>query len=114
MLQEDGRLGADGVLRVAVELVTEHRFDGDALARSYLDLARRGHLRGTGIAAVRAALDDWFARGHVPADAELRVLASELPAMEKSAEASWTKTEWKLPDYPKLVEAHNPRWRSKR
>ena len=42
VLQEDGRLGADGVLRVAVELVTEHRFDGDALARSYLDLARLG------------------------------------------------------------------------
>ena len=46
VLHEDGRLGPDGVLRVAVELVTEHRFDGDALARSYLDLARRGHLRG--------------------------------------------------------------------
>ena len=30
VLQEDGRLGADGVLRVAVELVTEHRVDGDS------------------------------------------------------------------------------------
>ena len=46
VLNEDGRLGAEGVLRVAVELVTEHRFDGDVLARSYLDLAKRGHLRG--------------------------------------------------------------------
>jgi hypothetical protein len=36
---------------VAVELVTEHRFDGDALARSYRDLARRGHLRGTRLPA---------------------------------------------------------------
>src|SRR5579864_8026269 len=59
VLQEDGRLGADGVLRVAVELVTEHRFDGDALARSYLDLARRGHLAGTRVDAIGEALDGW-------------------------------------------------------
>ncbi len=110
-LQEDGRLGADGVLRVAVELVTEHRFDGDALARSYLDLARRGHLRGTGIAALGAALDDWFARGHVPADEELRAMASRLPAMAASARAPAQAPSDAIPDYVKLVEAHNPRAR---
>jgi len=126
VLQEDGRLGADGVLRVAVELVTEHRFDGDSLARSYYDLARRGHLKGTGIAAVSAALDGWFALGHVPAAEELRVLTTSLPAMAESARAAGHAASAdatlatdkvrrpNLPDYVKLVEAHNPRGRAGR
>lgn len=111
VLQEDGRLGADGVLRVAVELVTEHRFDGDALARSYLDLARRGHLRGAGIAALGAALDGWFERGHVPAGEELRSLSAQLPLMAASAERGFHEppAEEPSPDYEKLVDAHNPR-----
>jgi hypothetical protein len=110
VLQEDGRLGADGVLRVAVELVTEHRFDGDALARSYLDLARRGHLRGVGIAALSAALDSWFERGHVPAGDELRALHAQLPLMASSASSAFHVTlDDAVPDYERLVEAHNPR-----
>ena len=63
---------------------------------------------------MRLALDDWLARGHVPADAELRVMAAELPAMARSAEANWRKMEEQLPDYAKLVEAHNPRWKARR
>jgi hypothetical protein len=113
VLQEDGRLGADGVLRVAVELVTEHRFDGDALARSYTDLARRGHLKGTGIAAVSSALDGWLALGHVPAADELRALTSRLPQMAESAlaagQALAPEDASKVPDYVALVDAHNPR-----
>jgi hypothetical protein len=114
VLQEDGRLGADGVLRVAVELVTEHRFDGDALARSYTEIARRGHLRGTGIAAVSTALDGWLALGHVPAADELRVLTTRLPAMAESALAAGSALRQnaqplKVPDYVALVDAHNPR-----
>jgi hypothetical protein len=111
VLNEDGRLGADGVLRVAVELVTEHRFDGDALARSYLDLARRGHLRGTGIASVQTALEAWLAQGHVPAVEELRVMAARLPAMIAGARAGWTDREQPVPDYVALVDSHNPRRR---
>jgi len=113
VLQEDGRLGAEGIVRVAVELVTEHRFDGDALARSYLDLARRGHLRGTGIGSMQAALDAWLAQGHVPAIDELRVLSSSLPAMEKGARAGFTPREQPLPDYVALVDSHNPRHSSR-
>jgi hypothetical protein len=110
VLQEDGRLGGDGVLRVAVELVTEHRFDGDALARSYLDLARRGHLRGVGIPALRTALESWFERGHVPAGDELADLGARLPLMESSAASSFRPPAREAPpDYEKLVEAHNPR-----
>jgi hypothetical protein len=111
VLQEDGRLGADGVLRVAVELVTEHRFDGDALARSYLDLARRGHLRGVGIGALGSALDSWFERGHVPAGDELRALRAQLPLMASSAKSAVHASQEAdaVPDYERLVEAHNPR-----
>jgi hypothetical protein len=113
VLQEDGRLGPDGVLRVAVELVTEHRFDGDALARSYQDLARRGHLQGTGIPALKTALEGWFERGHVPADEELRLVAARLPAMAASAQAGWREREDTVPDYVHLVESHNPRSRAR-
>jgi len=109
VLHEDGRLGAEGILRVAVELVTEHRFDGEALARSYLDLARRGHLRGTRVDAIGAALDRWVAQGRVPASAELERMTSRLPSIAESARASWRQGEQPLPDYVTLVDGHNPR-----
>jgi hypothetical protein len=111
VLHEDGRLGPDGVLRVAVELVTEHLFDGDALARSYRDLARRGHLRGTRIDAVQKELDDWLARGNVPASEELRRMAERLPAMAEGARTCWRERDQPLPDYVALAEGHNPRRR---
>jgi hypothetical protein len=111
VLYEDGRLGPDGVLRVAVELVTEHRFDGDALARSYLDLSRRGHLRGSPVDPLAAALDAWLSAGQVPAADELRTMTSRLPAMATAAAAAWTEPEPALPDYVELVDTHNPRRR---
>jgi hypothetical protein len=109
VLHEDGRLGADGVLRVAVELVTEHRFDGDALARSYLDLARRGHLRGERIEGIAGALDAWLAGGQVPAADELRAMVARLPAFAEGARAHGKPAEQELPDYLALVDRHNPR-----
>ncbi|HEY8041400.1 MAG TPA: hypothetical protein VIF15_16455 [Polyangiaceae bacterium] len=111
VLHEDERLGPDGVLRVAVELVTEHRFDGDALARSYLDLARRGHLRGVREEALGAALDAWLTQGQVPASDELRAMVARLPAMAEGARASWHEREQPMPDYEALVEGHNLRRR---
>jgi hypothetical protein len=114
VVHEDGRLGADGVLRVAVELVTEHRFDGDALSRSYLDLARRGHLRGVRVDAIGASLEAWLAQGHVPATAELRTMVARLPAIaEQARTASVGRREEKpeVPDYVALVDAHNARRR---
>ena len=44
VLFEDGRISARAVLRVAQDLAVRHHFDGGALARSYLELARRGHV----------------------------------------------------------------------
>ncbi len=111
VLQEDGRLGSDGVLRVAVELVTEHGFDGDALARSYLDLARRGHLRGACAGAIGEALEGWRRGGQVPAETELSAMTGRLPAMAESARAGWKVRAQELPDYVALAGSHNARRR---
>ncbi|MGH7296008.1 MAG: hypothetical protein ACRELB_13790 [Polyangiaceae bacterium] len=111
VLHEDGRLGPEGVLRVAVELVTEHRFDGDGLARSYLNLARRGHLRGTRVEALAEAQAAWSAAGLVPARDELEDMIARLPAMAAAARDAGLPEEQPLPDYLALVEAHNPRAR---
>jgi len=47
VLAEDGRLDPIAVLRVASELIQRDRFDAEGLARSYLDLMRRGHVHGS-------------------------------------------------------------------
>ena len=111
VLFEDGRLGADGVLRVAVELVTEHRFDSDALGRSYLDLARRGHVRGASTESLATELQAWLAMGPVPAYAELSALVAALPAMAERARSAWQPPQPIVPDYVDLVQRHNPRRR---
>jgi hypothetical protein len=109
--QEDGRLPADAVLRVAVELVVEHHFDGDALARSYRDLVRRGHLRGVCVIDLADALEGWAARERIPAAQELRTMVERLPGIAKEAAGSYRGNEQPLPDYVALVEKHNPRRR---
>jgi len=48
-LFDDGRLPANSVLRVALDLAGRYHFDGAALGRSYLDLHRRGHVTGRGL-----------------------------------------------------------------
>jgi hypothetical protein len=111
VVNEDGRLPADGVLRVATEMVTQHRFDGDALARSYADLGRRGHLQGTRATEIAQALESWETEGGVLALAELRLMADRLPEYAAEAKARWIPLteENALPDYVALVEKHNPR-----
>lgn len=46
VLAEDRCISPLAALRVAAELVVAHRFEADALARSYGDLVRRSHVRG--------------------------------------------------------------------
>jgi hypothetical protein len=111
VLFEDGRLGAEAVLRVAVELATEHRFDGDALARSYLDLARRGHLRGMSTEPLKNALEESFGQPALPATGELGVMVERLPWMANVARSMWRSEPQEVPDYLKLVSGHNPRTR---
>jgi len=109
VVHEDGRVPGDSVLRVAVELVVHHRFDGDALSRSYVDLARRGHVRGTGVEGIVEAFDGWKDPDRVPGIVELRTLVERLPSLAKAARTSWRGDETPTPDYGKLVLVHNPR-----
>jgi hypothetical protein len=108
VLHEDGRISPEGVLRVGVELVVQHRFDGDALARSYLDLARRGHLRGSMAHELARTIEASEAGGKMPGARELRVLADRLPDMGPIARAHW-KNAPPACDYVTMVEAHNAR-----
>ncbi|MDB4997469.1 MAG: hypothetical protein JWM74_4901 [Myxococcaceae bacterium] len=107
VVHEDGRLPPDALLRVGVELVVQHRFDGDGLARSYLDLARRGHLRGTRIDDIAKAYEAW--NDKLPAFQELGRMVTRLPDLAKTAKSSWRGDDQPLPDYVTLVNAHNKR-----
>jgi hypothetical protein len=115
VVHEDGRLPAQGVLRVATELVTQHRFDGDALARSYHDLGKRGHLRGTRAGELATALETLEKEATVPAKAELRVMVERLPAYAAEATKRYTApSDSPMPDYLALVTKSNPRRKKKR
>jgi len=109
VLFEDARIPADAVLRVAVELVVMHRFDGDALARSYLDVAKRGHLRGERIPDLAEALEAWTAREPVPSASELRRMLERLPAHAEIARVQSAAWEPPAVDYLSIVGKHNPR-----
>jgi hypothetical protein len=111
VVQEDGRIPAEAVLRVAVELVVQHRFDGDALARSYLDLVKRGHLRGTCGEALQEALEDWSHHDRVPGLPELRRMIAVIPEHAKLARDNYNDALLETPDYLALVDKSNPRRR---
>jgi len=57
MLLEDHRLDAAAVVRVASTFAVRHGFDHEAMARSYLDLMRRGHAHGAAAEPLRAAVE---------------------------------------------------------
>jgi hypothetical protein len=60
-------------------MIVQHRFDGDALARSYFDLARRGHLRGTGALDVARAYAAWEPKEKLPGALEIGAMVARLP-----------------------------------
>ncbi|HTN88303.1 MAG TPA: hypothetical protein VL242_31700, partial [Sorangium sp.] len=107
VLHEDGRIGAHAVLRVAQDLVVAHNFDSAALARSYVDLSRRGHVSGKGIASLEVAYGELAQRRAAGASdlgamiAELTRLCADLrPAMSRPHAAI---------DYRALAVGHNRR-----
>jgi hypothetical protein len=71
ILHEDGRLPADAVLRVALDLLVSHNFDPSALARSFLDLSRRGHLTGSRIPELDEALGEMLSARRIAGASEL-------------------------------------------
>ncbi len=107
VLQEDGLIPAKSVLRVAQDLAFVHNFDSGALARSYLDLARRGHVTGKGIPDL-ASVYGGLAQGRSAGASEIGALVRELerilpemtPPPEREAEPI---------DYLAMTEGHNRR-----
>ena len=115
VVHEDGRLPAVSLLRVAAEMVTLHRFDGDALARSYADVAKRGHLAGTKLDALASALPEFEHGAASPAREEVRRMVDLLPAHAELARAWWKPPEDEpMPDYLGLVGRHNPRHKKRK
>ena len=78
--------------------------------RSYADIAKRGHLAGTKIDAIAAALPGWEAKATSPAKEEVRGMVERLPDHAPRAQAAWKPVSAEaMPDYLELVGRHNPR-----
>jgi len=114
VLCEDGRITGDAVLRVGTDLVLQHRFDGDALVRSFLDLARRGHLRGAALDAVENALDRWpsvDSRKAAFGLDEVHALGRRASELRAALRPEPPPTPIKPPDYLAIVSSANRRRR---
>lgn len=106
-LHEDGRIEGRSVLAVAQDLVVAHNFDSGALARSYLDLSRRGHVSGRGIADLAMAFRELTQRRSAGAS-DLGAMIDELERLLPSIQPPLSRPA-KAIDYLGLVNAHNRR-----
>ena len=107
VLHEDGLLPAKSVLRVAQDLAFVHNFDSGALARSYLDLSRRGHVTGKGIPDL-AAMYAEIARGRSAGVSEIGELTRELTRMLPELTPP-PHREVEPVDYVQMATGHNRR-----
>jgi hypothetical protein len=107
VLHEDGRIPARSVLRIAQDLAFAHNFDPGALARSYLDLSRRGHVTGKGIPDLAAAYGD-IARGRGAGASEIGELVRELERMAPELSPPPRRAIDPI-DYAALSAGHNKR-----
>ena len=101
------------MLNVATDLCVAHNFEAGALSRSYLDLLRRGHLTGSGIADIEAGLSALLAERQPSAASELTAMVEALRTIRKEAPPAQPQPRPATIDYLALVGGHNPR-RSKR
>jgi hypothetical protein len=113
VLNEDGRLTPDAVLRVAQDLAVRHHFDGGSLARSYLELARRGHVTGRHIDAIVAEYAVMIRERRVAGASELGEMVSELSLQAPELPPAVKRPPPAL-DYLALVKRSNPRHKKKR
>jgi hypothetical protein len=107
VLQEDGFIGAKSVLRVAQDLAYAHNFDSAALARSYLDLSRRGHVTGRGIPDLASVHAD-LVNAHGPGASEIGELVRELSRMLSDLRPPPEREPTTI-DYVAMAETHNRR-----
>ncbi len=87
VLAEDRRIGPDAVLRIASEFVLRQRFDADALARSYADLARRGRVQGTLAPILTTELGRLQDDGGLPAADHLQEMCRLMATVEPKGDA---------------------------
>jgi hypothetical protein len=107
LLHEDGRIPGRAVLKVAQDLVVAHNFDSAALGRSYLDLSRRGHIAGTGIADIMAAYRE-MTQGRAAGASDLGAMVRDLERMQPDLSPPVVRTQPAL-DYRTMVMGHNKR-----
>jgi len=102
VLLERRVLSPEAVLRIGSEFLEQHGFSPDALARSYLDLLRRGHASGDVPGLFDAALRASGAVGRAQVD-----LVRAVALMRADAPAPFEVEERPpLLDYPKLAERY--------
>jgi hypothetical protein len=109
VLAEDGWLSAAGVVRVATELVIDHRFDREGLARSYVDLRRRGCVRGDLVPSLRSAVEALGSGTRMPAVKEVAAMCDRMDALLADVTPAPRADVPDVPDYATLVLEHNTR-----
>jgi hypothetical protein len=107
VLHEDGRLDGRAVLRVAQELVVSHNFDSGALARSYLDLSRRGHLKGTKMVELVEAFVE-MTRKRTSGASEISAMIAELERIWGDLAPPPSRPHEPI-DYLSIASTHNRR-----
>lgn len=108
-MHERGDLSSSAVFRVGCEFIEKHRFDGETLGRSYADLARRGHLNGTGVKSLVSAFEDWRKdEGAGLRGVEMARAVERIAANENTAKTNFVASVPAI-DYLALVRNHNPR-----
>lgn len=111
VLHEAGRIPGRAVLLIAQDLIGAHNFDGASLGRSFLDISRRGHVAGHGIADIAAAYRE-LTHGRPASASELGAMVASLEKMVPELRPLAPRQQPSL-DYRTMVEAHNPRARKK-
>jgi hypothetical protein len=106
VLHEDGRIPARAVLKIAQDLAFSHNFDGGALARSYVDLSRRGHVAGRGIPELATAYAEMLTQRRAAGASEVGVMVRRLEELEITVAPARTAPDL---DYRALVRGHNRR-----
>jgi hypothetical protein len=106
---EDGRIGPEALLAVATDLVVVQNFERSALARSYADLRRRGHVTGHRLAELDRALEGLLASRRSPAASELVALVEGMKEHAPAGPPPAPPPSATPVDYVALVDHHNPR-----
>lgn len=100
VLLDRGFLSEASTLTIASEFMQQHGFSADAAARSYLDLARRGHVGDGARTRLLATIDSLGAGATLPRELAAALLKLSIDAAPRSAPRR------QRPDYVELAAFH--------